>query len=96
MTTKKPFTSKAYREKTGATAPKAATELRKTQLEISSKINGALKTGPKTIPEIAETTGLPSAMVMWYLMTYYKYDLVRPVGKTEEGYYQYALRPKGG
>jgi predicted transcriptional regulator len=92
--TKKRYTSKIYRELTGAKPSKEMLDLRRAQLEISSKIASALKTSPKTVPEIASESGLDSRMVLWYMMTYLKYGVVVSQEKTEEGYYKYALKPK--
>ena len=91
---KKVFTSKLYREKTGAKAEQRLLELRKAQLEISSKITGALKESPKTVPEISKVVGMDSQTVLWYLSTYLKYNLVTPVEKTEDGYFKYGLKKK--
>lgn len=91
---RKKFTITAYREKTGAKAPQRLLDLRKSQLDIYSKITKSLGGGPKTVPEITDATGIPSRSVLWYLMTYLKYNLILPTGKTEEGYYRYALKKK--
>ena len=91
---KKRYTSKIFREATGAKATKEMLDLRKSQLEINSKITAALKTSPKTVPEIASETGMNSKNVLWYLMTYLKYGTIAAVEKTDEGYYKYALKPK--
>jgi len=95
MTTqKKVYTSKLFRENTGAKASEALLNLRRSQLEISTKINTALRAGAKTIPELAGATGLDSRTVFWYTMTYYKRGLVSVAGKTEDGYYRYQLSGK--
>ena len=94
MVERKKFTITAYREKTGAKAPQQLLELRRTQLEVHGKITKSLATGLKTIPEVAKDTGYVPKMVLWYLMTYYKYGEVSVAGKTEEGYYRYALKEK--
>ena len=94
MTEKKRFTITAYRERTGAKAPQRLLDLRRSQLEISTKITKSLGAGPLTIPEVAKATGIPSRTVLWYLMTYSKYNLIAPDGKTEDGYYRYALKKK--
>jgi hypothetical protein len=91
---RKKFTITAYREKTGAKASPQLLQLRKTQLEINGKIAKSLSAGPKTVPELAKDTGYPPRTVLWYLMTLYKYSLVSPAGKTDEGYYRYSLREK--
>ena len=95
MTDRKKFTITAYRETTGAKASQRLLDLRRSQLEINSKITKALGRESLTIPEIAKATGIPSRTVLWYLMTYLKYNLISPDGKTEGGYYRYAMK-KGG
>lgn len=94
MSQRKKFTSQILREKTGVKASPQLLELRKYQLDMSSKLSNALKAGPKTIPELSKETGIPSKTVLWYMMTYNKYNIIYAVGKTKEGYYQYALKPK--
>ena len=88
------FTITAYREKTGAKAPPELLQLRKTQLEINGRISKSLAQGPKTVPELAKETGYAPRTVLWYLMTSFKYGLVIQAGKTDEGYYRYALKEK--
>ncbi len=51
-----------------------------------------LESGPKTIPEIAETTGLPSRDVLWWVMGCVRYNFVEPTGETtSEGYHKYGI-----
>ena len=94
MSERKRFTITAYREKTGAKAPQRLLDLRRDQLEANGKIMKALAAGPKTVPEVARDTGLPPRKTLWFLMTYFKYGLVAPAGKTEEGYFRYAVKEK--
>ena len=94
MVERRKFTITAYREKTGAKASPQLLELRRKQLEINGKITKSLSGGPRTVPEVAKDTGYAPRMVLWYLMTYYKYGLIAVAGKTEEGYYRYALKEK--
>jgi hypothetical protein len=89
-------TMKAYRDRTGAKPSEALRELRKRQATETAKILGALKTGPRTIPEIASETGLPSRLVVWYVMTFCRDKTLRVAEKTGDGLYRYALAPKGG
>ena len=91
MTERKKFTITAYREATGAKASPKLLDLRKSQLDINSKITKALGGGPRTVPEVAKETGMSPRIVLWYLMTYYKYNLVSVAGKTDDGYYKYTL-----
>jgi hypothetical protein len=88
------YTSRLYKEKTGAKASQQLLDLRRSQLDVYSKITGALRNSPKTVPEIAQETGLDTRTVFWYLSTYYKYNVVSVVGKTEDGYYRYGMKPK--
>jgi hypothetical protein len=94
MAERKKFTITEYRQKTGAKASQALLELRKTQLEVNSKITKSLAAGPRTVPEVARDAGYAPRTVLWYMMTYYKYGLVSVAGKTDEGYYRYALKEK--
>lgn len=94
MTERRKFTITAYREKTGAKASPELLQLRKEQLEINGKITKSLASGPKTVPQVAKETGFAPRTILWYLMTSYKYGLVSPAGKTEDGYYRYALKEK--
>ena len=78
------------RKKIGFKAPpKELQERLKEQNEIKKKILEALKTGPKTVPEIAKETGIDTYTVFWYLMTYLRYKHIEPVEKTDEGYWKY-------
>ena len=94
MVERKKFTITLYRERTGAKAPQRLLDLRRDQLEVSGKITKSLTAGPKTVPEVAKDTGLSPSKALWYLMTYYKYGLVAPAGKTDDGYYRYVLKEK--
>jgi predicted transcriptional regulator len=59
------------------------------QAQIKIKIMRSIQKEAKTIPEISDETGLDKQTVVWYLMTYYKYGLVRETAKTDEGYFKY-------
>ena len=91
---KKRYTSKLYRERTGIKPSQELLDLRKSQLEVYSKITGALKTSPRTVPEIGQETGIDTKTVLWYLSTYLKYNLISVAGKTEDGFYKYAIKTK--
>jgi DNA-binding CsgD family transcriptional regulator len=93
---RKRYTSKLYRDKTGAKPAQRLLDLRKTQLDIHSKISSALKAEPKTIPEISKEIGIDEKTVFWYLTTYFKYNQISVAGKTDEGYYRYALKQQQG
>ncbi len=90
-------TMKAYRDRTGAKPPEALRELRKRQATETAKILQVLKSGPRTVPEIAQATSLPAPLVVWYVMTFCKDKSLRVAGKTDGGFYRYELTTnKGG
>lgn len=93
-TAKKTYTSMLYRQKTGAKPAQDLLDLRKMQVDLQSKIINSLKESPKTVPELSKGLGMDSKTVLWYLTTYYKYNLVSVVEKTEDGYYRYAVKQK--
>lgn len=51
-------------------------KMNKLQNEDIKKINTQLETGGKTVPEIADKTGLPSSRVLLYLASLMEYGLV--------------------
>jgi len=60
--------------------------------KIKGAITTALRSGPKTIPEIAKETGYPKHKVVWWLMTLRKYGSVIELEEVgEDGYYKYRL-----
>jgi predicted transcriptional regulator len=62
----------------------------KAQKALRRQICAVMEEGPKTIPEIAEASELPSHEVLWHVTAMKKYDLVVEVGQSGE-YYQYAM-----
>jgi hypothetical protein len=59
---------------------------------MRKKILEILESGPKTVPEIAELTGLPSRDVMWWVMGCIRYNFVEPTGETTpEGFHKYGI-----
>ncbi len=50
--------------------------LLKEQNALRKQINQAVKDAPKTIPQIAESTGLPTNEVLWHITAMKKYDLI--------------------
>jgi predicted transcriptional regulator len=64
--------------------------LLKEQNAIRKQIRQAMAGGPKTVPEVAEATGMPGDQVLWHLTAMKKYDLVVETGMGGE-YYQYQL-----
>lgn len=67
-----------------------AQELLKEQNAIRKQIRQAMKDAPKTVPEVAEATGLPTDQVLWHITAMKKYDLAVE-GEMDGEYFQYAL-----
>ena len=91
---KKRSTLKEFRDKTGIKASEELRERHKKQRQIVKAIKDALKSGPKTIPQIASETNLEPKTVTWHLFTLWKYGEVREVEEVE-GYFTYELAEKG-
>ena len=66
------------------------TRLAKHQNACVRHITAALSAGPRTIPEIAEATGIPTSEVLCFVMTLKKYGSVEEGSKVDR-YYRYAL-----
>ena len=75
--------------------PKENLERQKEQRKIIKAIKEALKSGPKTIPQIAEETNLRTDVVVWYLFSLRKYGEIQEVEEVD-GYYTYKLVEEGG
>ncbi|RLI84971.1 MAG: hypothetical protein DRP01_07230 [Archaeoglobales archaeon] len=86
---KKELTVKKLREK-GVKPRKEAVEKSKEQRKIIKQITECLKSGPKTIPEIASELNMPTGVVTWYVMTLWKYGQI-VAGEEVDGYYKYEL-----
>jgi predicted Rossmann fold nucleotide-binding protein DprA/Smf involved in DNA uptake len=78
------------RERRGG-VPKELVEGSREQAKTRKKILQALEDSPKTVPEIAEATAMPSHEVLWKLLGMKKYGLVVE-GEERAGYYEYALK----
>jgi len=57
----------------------------KEQDRIQAKISDYLKKGPKTVPAIAESTGISSSTILWHVIAMKKYGQVVESG--QEGDY---------
>ena len=66
------------------------TRLAKHQNACIRQITTALSAGPRTVPEIAEATGIPASEVLCFVMTLKKYGSVEEGSKFDR-YYRYAL-----
>lgn len=64
--------------------------LLKEQKDIRRQIAQALGAEPKTVPEIAEASGLPAEQVLWHIIAMKKYNLVIETDQSDE-YYLYQL-----
>lgn len=65
-------------------------ELLKNQSNERGLIHKGLKSGDKTIPELAEETGLASHIILYYLSAMRKYGLVEEA-EHAGAYYKYRL-----
>ncbi len=88
---KKTYTFLRFKKEKGFTVRKELTEMLMEQKKIRTKILSTLKSGPKTIPEIASETGLKHHVITWYLMTYLKYRIIEAHDKTDDGFWRYSL-----
>ncbi len=66
-------------------------ELLKAQKAVRRQLCQPMRDGPKTVPELAEATGIPAPEVLWHLTAMKKYDLVEEAGMCGE-YYLYQRR----
>ncbi|MEW6568157.1 MAG: winged helix-turn-helix domain-containing protein [Chloroflexota bacterium] len=78
---------KRLREERKETVDRAKALL-KEQQEKRKGIREALQGEPRTVPEVAASTGLPSDDVLWHMMAMKKYGLIEEV-ELDEGYYRY-------
>ncbi len=65
-----------------------AQALLKEQKALRRTICQTTREAPKTVPEIAELTGLPASEVLWHITAMTKYDIVVETGLCGE-YYLY-------
>jgi hypothetical protein len=75
--------------------PDSLKEKRKAYNDVRKKIKTALAEGPKTIPQIATETGIPSHIITYTLMTCRKYGEIE-TGEPDDmdEYYYYQLKQK--
>ena len=83
---------KALRESRGG-VPKELTARNKAHAKIRKDLAAALADGPRTVPELAATTGIPTVEVMWWVMALKKYGQVVE-GVERDSYLEYALKPQ--
>ena len=71
---------------------KAAQELLKTQQAARKALERALSSGPHTVPQLAEATGMPAHEVLWHVAAMKKYREVVEAGTDEDNeFYLYRL-----
>ena len=80
---------KALREERKDIIDRNKVLLKKQNSEISL-IKKELKNGPRTVPELANSTGLESDKVLWYISGLRKYGEIEE-GEEAGGYFKYAL-----
>jgi len=79
-----------FRERMGG-----LTDAKKSYLKVDrdtrKAVREALKTGPKTVPELTTHLNLPGQNVMWYVMALKRYGEVVEAGQAGD-YLRYALK----
>ena len=92
MTDQKARNREALKALKAARGPEtAAVQARlKEQVKAVNEITRQLREGPRTVPSLAEATGLPTEKVFWHLMALRKYGKVVD-GALDGDYYQYRL-----
>jgi hypothetical protein len=78
------------REKQGGVSD-ALREYVKTQNRIKKLLHEALKSGPLTVPQIADRCQLDPSVVLWHLMAMRRYGEVLE-GREQDGYLLYLLK----
>lgn len=88
-TARKRSTIAEFRKATKVKPPENVMRIMREQAQVRGAIVKVLASGPKTIPEIAQATGMPVPKVAWYVLTFVKYKTLEPVEQTDEGYWRY-------
>ncbi|MDP8023499.1 MAG: winged helix-turn-helix domain-containing protein [Conexivisphaerales archaeon] len=86
------LTAQVLKEMLNIKVPERLAEISREQATSRAKIIRAIADRPKTIPEISQEIKMPVEKVTWNIMTLYRYGVVEPVEKTDEGYYRYRVR----
>jgi len=82
---------KALTERFGKPSKELLEKIRTNNKNMAA-LKAALKEGPKTVPQMAHSTGIAPDRVMWYMNAMKKYGAVALQGAAnEEGYKNYAL-----
>lgn len=80
---------KRLRDERRESVERAKSRLRE-QGAIQQQIRRAIQDQPRTVPEVAQLTGLPSDEVLWQITALKKYGAVAEAGMSD-GYYRYQL-----
>jgi predicted Rossmann fold nucleotide-binding protein DprA/Smf involved in DNA uptake len=68
-------------------------EVLRREMIMRAEIEALLKTGPKTVPEVAQALGEPVAQVMLWMMAMRRYGRLAETGRpNDQGYFAYALK----
>ncbi len=81
---------KVFRERMGGLTEERKA-MAKDQRDTLKAIQAALKDGPKTVPEIAGVTRIPSQKVLWYVMAMRRYGKVSEAGQAGD-YFRYQMK----
>jgi len=72
---------------------KQAQERLKEQQVARRALRRAMEAGPRSVPQLAEETGIPAHEVLWHMAAMKKYGLVEEAGVDDnDEYYLYALK----
>ena len=63
-----------------AESVKRAQALLKEQKQMQQELCGLFRERPRTVPEVAQVTGLPTEKVLWFLAAMKKYGIVVEAG----------------
>ena len=84
---KKPI--QILREQRGG-VPKDVVEQNRRQKKLQKQLVEGLQDAPKTVPELAQITGIPAHDVLWHLMCLKKYGKIAE-GAERDSYCEYGL-----
>ena len=81
---------KVLRDRLGGVSDAKKARTKETR-ETVKAIQGALKNGPRTVPQISAEIKIPSHKVLWYLVAMKKYGKVAEAGHAGD-YLRYGLK----
>ena len=71
---------------------KIAQAMLKEQQAVRKTLKLAMRAGPRSVPQLAEDTGIPADEVLWNIAAMKKYGDVEEVGMDDDyEYYEYSL-----